>query len=134
MGRGRRAPSNTMSPEPRPTFVPSCIMVHQPFGQNRHGPKIAVGGIVSCRHLTQCGRPRPTCMHAKFHLDLSNRLATIHQRYRQDMTGPRSDSIRRTVLQTVAQKPRRHINAIAAKVHRRAVFCPEILTYTFIIL
>jgi len=45
----------------------------------------------------------------------SNRLATIHQRYRQDRTGQdrqsdrqanrqRSDSIGRTVLQTVAQK------------------------------
>jgi len=44
-------------------------------------------------------------LHAKFHLDLSNRLATIHQCHRQtDRTGQRSDSIRRTVLQTVAQK------------------------------
>ena len=43
--------------------------------------------------------------HTKFHLDPSNRLATIHQRYRQDrQTGQRSDSIERTVLQTVAQK------------------------------
>jgi len=48
-------------------------------------------------------------LHAKFHLDPSNRLATIHQRQRQ--TGQtdrqdrqRSDSIGRTVLQTVAQK------------------------------
>jgi len=47
-------------------------------------------------------------LHAKFHLDPSNRLATIHQRHRQDRTGQtdrqRSDSIGRTVLQTVAQK------------------------------
>ena len=45
-------------------------------------------------------------MHAKFHLDPSNRLATIHQRYRQTdrtgQTGQRSDSIGR--IQTVAQK------------------------------
>jgi len=26
-------------------------------------------------------------LRAKFHLDPSNRLATIHQRYRQDRTG-----------------------------------------------
>ena len=32
-------------------------------------------------HLTQCGRGRN--LHAKYHLDPSNRLATIHQRYRQ---------------------------------------------------
>ena len=47
-------------------------------------------------------------VHAKFHLDPSNRLATIHQRYRQDMADrtdrQRSDSIGRTILQTVAQK------------------------------
>jgi len=46
---------------------------------------------------------------AKFHLDLSNRLATIHQRLRQTdrQTGhdrQRMDSIGRTVLQTVAKK------------------------------
>jgi len=67
LGRGRRAPSNTMSPEPRPTFVPSCIMVHQPFGQNRHGPKIGGGGCAPFLerelrpHLTQKSPgPRPT--------------------------------------------------------------------------
>jgi len=36
-------------------------------------------------------------LHAKFHLDPSSRLATIHQRHRQtgqtDSTGQRSDSI-----------------------------------------
>jgi len=47
--------------------------------------------------------PRPTCvMHARFHLDPSNRLATVHERHRQDRQ--RSDSIGRSVLQTVAQK------------------------------
>ena len=44
--------------------------------------------------------------HAKFNLDTSNHLATVHQRYRQtDRTGrQRSDSIERTVLQTFAQR------------------------------
>ena len=42
-------------------------------------------------------------MRAKFHADPSNRLATVHQRYRQ--TGQWTDIIGRTVLQTVAQKP-----------------------------
>jgi len=41
-------------------------------------------------------------LQAKFHFDPSNCLATIHQRYRQDRQ--RSDSIGRTVLQTIAQK------------------------------
>jgi len=51
-------------------------------------------------------------LRAKFHLDPSHRLTTIHQRFRQtdktDRTDrqdrQRSDSIGRTVLQTVAQK------------------------------
>ena len=50
-------------------------------------------------------------LRVKFHLDPSNRLATIHQRHGQDRTDKtgqtdrqRSDSIGRTVLQTVAQK------------------------------
>ena len=83
----------------------------QPFGPNGYGLKI--GGCAPLGegelgpHLTQCGQGRglPAVLHAKFHLDPSNRLATIHQRYRQ--TGQtdrqRSDSIGRTVLQTVAQ-------------------------------
>jgi len=57
-------------------------------------------------HLTQCGQAE-AYLRAKFHLDQSNRLATVHERHRQ--TGQtdrqRSDSIGRTVLQTVAEKP-----------------------------
>jgi len=53
-------------------------------------------------HLTQCGQAE-AYLHAKFHLDPSNRLAIVHQRYRQTdrqdiQTGQRSDSIGRTVL------------------------------------
>jgi len=45
-------------------------------------------------------------LRAMFHLDPSNPLATVHQRYRQDIQTDRqrTDSTRRTVLQTVAQK------------------------------
>jgi len=54
-------------------------------------------------YLTQCAQAE-AYVRAKFHLDPSNRLATVHQRYRrQDRTEQRSDSIRRTVLKTVAQ-------------------------------
>jgi len=31
-------------------------------------------------HLTQCGGGRGLYLHAKFHLDLSNRLAAMHPR------------------------------------------------------
>jgi len=81
----------------------------QTFGRNRYGPKIG-GGCAPLGewelgpHLTQSGQAE-TYLRAKFHLDPSNRLATIHQRHRQDrQTGQRSDSLGRTVLQTVAQK------------------------------
>jgi len=46
-------------------------------------------------------------LHAKFRLDPSNRLATVHERHRQHRQTEgrqRIDSIGRTVLQTVAQK------------------------------
>jgi len=44
-------------------------------------------------------------LHAKLHIDPSNRLATVHERHRQDRTDRQwSDSTGRTVLQTVAQK------------------------------
>ena len=45
-------------------------------------------------------------LQAKFHLDPSNRLATVHQRDRQDRQTDRqrTDSIGQTVLQTVAPK------------------------------
>jgi len=33
-------------------------------------------------HLTQCGQAE-IHLHAKFHLDPSNRLASVHERYRQ---------------------------------------------------
>jgi len=59
----------------------------QPFGRNRYGPTI--GGCAPLGegelgpHLTQCGQGR-AYMLAKFHLDPSNRLATVHERHRQD--------------------------------------------------
>ena len=56
-----------------------------PFGEGELGP-----------HLTQGGRAE-AYLRAKFHLDPSNRLATIYQRYRQ--TGQdRTDRIGRTVF------------------------------------
>jgi len=52
------------------------------------------------------GSSSNTMSHAKFHLDPSNRLATVHQvpDWQTGQDRQRSDSIGRTVLQTVAQK------------------------------
>jgi len=61
-------------------------------------------------HLTQYVAWTEAYLHAKFHLDSSNRLATMHQRHRQTdvqthgQDNGHSDSIRRTVLQMVAHK------------------------------
>jgi len=56
-------------------------------------------------------------LHAEFHLDPSNRLATVHERHRQNrqtdrQDRQRTDSIGRTDLQTVSQKVKEH-NIIA---------------------
>ena len=93
VGRGARSPSNTMSPGP--TFLPSGILTHaaiwpqQTWAENwgKLGP-----------HLTQCGQGK-AYVHSKWHLDPSNRLATIHQHHRQiGQDRQWSDSIQRTVL------------------------------------
>ena len=48
-------------------------------------------------HLTEC-RWAEAYLRTKWYLDPSNRLATIHQRYRQTgQTGQRSRRVRRTV-------------------------------------
>jgi len=106
------SPSNTMSPGPMPTSIPSGILIHPAVWRQRTWAKnwgVAVpllDGELG-PHLTQCGHGRGLPC-ANFHLDPSSRLATIHQRYRQTgqdrQIGQRSDSIGRTVLQTIAQK------------------------------
>ena len=58
----------------------------RPFGHNRHGLKsvraaVPFWGEKLGPHLTQ---RRMAYIRTKWHLDRSNRLATIHQRYRQD--------------------------------------------------
>ena len=68
----------------------------QPFGLNGYGPKIEGDCVVLGEgelgpHLTQCGQAE-AYLHANFHLDPSNRLATIHQRHRQVRQTDRTDN------------------------------------------
>jgi len=85
-GGAAGSPSKTMRPGLRPTSVPSNILIQPaiwpqqtlaknwglcPFGEGELGP-----------HLSQCGGAE-AYLCAKFYLDPLNRLATIHQRYRQ---------------------------------------------------
>ena len=71
----------TMSPGPRPTSVPSGILIHpalwpqQTWTENWGEPRWG-----------QLCPGDEAYLHAKFHLDLFNRLAIIHQHYRQDRT------------------------------------------------
>jgi len=87
---GAGSPSNKKSPGSRPTSIPSGILIHPAVWPQRTCAENWGGGAVplfgrktgSASNTLWLG-PRPTCMRAKFHLDPSNRLATIHQRHRQ---------------------------------------------------
>jgi len=62
---GSWVPSNTMSPGPRSASIPSGILIHQPFGHNRHGPKIGgccalFRGRAGSSSNTVWPGPRPT--------------------------------------------------------------------------
>jgi len=66
---GAGSPSNTKSPGPRPTSIPSGILIHsiQLFGYNRYGPKIGGlcpfgGGRFGSPSNTMSPGPRPTCV------------------------------------------------------------------------
>jgi len=63
-------------------------------------------------------------MHAKFHLDPSNRLASVRTSQTDRTDRQRTDGIVRTVLQTVAQKltsPRRHTVVLLPSVNIHVV-------------
>ena len=82
----------------------------QPFGRNRHGPKI-VGGCAPLGegelgpHLTQCGQGRglPVCQVLSWSIQPFGHNTPTLQTDRRDRK--RSDRIGRTDLQTVTQKP-----------------------------
>jgi len=127
--RGAGSPSNTMSLGPRPTFLLSGILINlaiwpqQIWAENSEAVPSWGGGAGSPSNTVWPG-PRPTCVPSFILIHPTvwpqeiwaenwggGCLATIHQRRRQtgqtgqtDRTGQRSDSIRRTVLQTIAQQ------------------------------
>ena len=67
----------------------------QPFGRNRYGPKIGglcpLGEGSSVPTLHSVARAE-AYRHAKFHLDPSNRFATVHERHRHDRQTDRTDN------------------------------------------
>ena len=98
-------PSNAMSPGPRSTSIPSGILIHpavwpqQTWAENWGAEPLLGKGAGSPSNTVAGAKAH---RHAMFHPDSSNRLASIYQCHRQDRQ--LGDSIRRTVLQTVAQK------------------------------
>jgi len=87
---GAGSSSNTISPGPRPPYEVASWSI-QSFG-HRRGPKS--GGGLLCPflgelgpHLTQCGLGWGLYLRTKWHSNISNGLATIHQRYTDRQTG-----------------------------------------------
>jgi len=83
-GRGELGPHLTMLPVPRPSSVPSGILIHpavwpQQTSAANWGLK-PLGNWVPIQHNV-AGAEAYLC--AKFHFDPRNRLAAIHQRCRQ---------------------------------------------------
>jgi len=105
------SPSNTKSPELMPGSIPSGILIHasiwpQQIWAENWVMVVPLWGRGSWIPIYHNVARAEAYLQAKFHLDPSNRLATVHERYRQaDRTDRQwTDSIGRTVLQTVAQK------------------------------
>jgi len=95
--KGAGSPSNTKSPGPRPTSIPSGILIHaalwrQQIWAENWGLCPFGGGGAGSPFNTMC--PEPYYLRAKFHLDPSNRLATVHctdrtePTHRQTTDGP----------------------------------------------
>jgi len=102
-GGGAGSPSNTVWPRSRPTSVPSDILIRPAVWPHTWAEKWAWAAVPPPLFGGGAGSPSNTIwrsgstpiLHAKIYLDPSNRLATVHQRYRQ--TEQRSDSVGRTV-------------------------------------
>jgi len=103
------------------TSIPSGILTMQPFGRYGYGPKIGVCASLGegelGPHLTQCDQGRGLRARIRtitfiMYVCMTSFILirpTVWPQYtnvtdRQDRTGQRSDSIGRTVLQTVSRK------------------------------
>jgi len=75
-------PSNTVSPGPRPSSVPSGILIHPAIWPQQTWAKnwgaVPLWGRGSCISIWHNMARADAYLRAKFHLDPCNRLATIH--------------------------------------------------------
>jgi len=98
----------------------------QPFGRNGYRPKIGcvpLWGRGSWVPIYQNVARAESYLRANFHLDSSNRLATLHERHRQDRQTElkRSDSIGRTVYK---HRPNIYYYTCVKAKQMRAIFDP----------
>ena len=70
-----------LGPHPTPTSLPSGTLIHPVIWPQQIWVKnweaVPILGVGPGPHLTQCGQVE-AYLHAKFHIDPPNRLATIH--------------------------------------------------------
>jgi len=87
LGRGWVSNSNTMSLWSRPTFLPSCILIHRAIWPQQIWAKnlgaVPLWGRATWVPIQHNVTRAEAYLHANFHLDPSNHLATMHQRHRQ---------------------------------------------------
>ena len=89
LGEGKLGPHLTMFPGLRPTSIPSGILIHpaiwsqQIWADNWGAVPLWGGEAGSPSNNVARAEAYP---HAKFHLDPSDRLATVHQCHRQEKT------------------------------------------------
>ena len=107
-------PSNTMSLGPRPTSLPNGVLIHPAIWPQHYGPKIGgcapLGGGVGSPSNRMWPGPRPTCMPSFILIHPTVLPQYTNVKDRTEQTGQdrqRYNSIRRTVLQTVAQKSKK---------------------------
>jgi len=124
--RRAESPSNTKLPGPTPSSIPSGILIHpaiwrkQIWAEN-WGLCPALGEGELGPHLKQCGQGQglPACQVSSWSIQLFGHNTPTLQTDRTGQTGRRSDSIGRTVLQTVAQNHR----LMASKTEPSAIHC-----------
>jgi len=111
-GRGAGSPCNTMSLGLRPTYLPSGVLIRlaiwpqQIWAKNWKGLCPFGEGELGL-HLTQCGQGRglPAWQVSSWSiLPFGHNTPMLQTERQTDRTGQQSDSIGRTVLQTVTQK------------------------------
>jgi len=116
------SPCNTMRPGPRPTSISSGILIHAAVWPHKHWSKI--GGLCPIfgegalgHNLTQCGQGRslPARQVSSLSVQPFGHNTPTSQTGQTEQDRQRSDSIGRTVLQTVAQNYRILMPFLAVK-------------------